>query len=135
MHRYLVLAIALGLAPLEAAEAAPMRMAIFEKVALSGSRLTLGSFSSLDPTCRSLGRMTISIIDPPHDGHVQVGQGQAFPNFPMFNARARCNVRKRPATFVFYTATPGYTGPDDFSIEIVDPAGNVGRARYRVTVR
>jgi hypothetical protein len=135
MNRHLVLAIALGFAPIDTAEATPMRMATFEKVALSGSRLLVGSFSSLDPTCRSLGQFTISLIDPPHDGHVQVGQGEDFPNFSMFNVRARCNTRKRPATLIFYTATPGYTGPDEFSIELVDPRGNVGRARYRVTVR
>jgi len=135
MNRYLVLAIALGFAPIDAAQATPMRMATFEKVVLSGSRLIVGSFSSLDPTCRSLGPFTVSLIDPPQDGHVQIGQGEDFPNFSMSNVRARCNTRKRPATLVFYTATPGYTGPDEFSIELVDPRGNVGRARYRLMVR
>lgn len=122
----------IGIGP---AQAGPRRVATYEKVVLGGSRLTAASFASLDPTCKSLGPMTISLIEAPHDGRVQTGQGREFPSFSLFNARAHCNARKQPATFVFYTPAPGYTGQDEFMLELVDPAGNVGRARFRVTVR
>ncbi|KQT76586.1 hypothetical protein ASG51_06830 [Methylobacterium sp. Leaf465] len=135
MIRHVVLASAIGLASGVTAQASPMHVATFEKVVFGSSRLTAASFSSLDPTCKSLGPMTISLIEAPHDGRVQIAQGQDFPSFPMFNARAHCNARKRPATFVFYTAAPGYTGRDAFALELVDPVGNVSRVRYRVTVR
>lgn len=109
--------------------------ATFERVALSGTRLIMGSFSSFDPACRSPGRLTVGLIDPPGDGNAQTGPGEDLSSFSLFGVRARRNTRKRPAILVFHAAMPSYTGPNGFWIERVDPRGNVGRTGDHVTVR
>jgi hypothetical protein len=36
---------------------------------------------------------------------------------------------------VLYTPAAGFIGEDEFTIEVVGPLGQVGRARYHVSVR
>ncbi|MCJ2036750.1 hypothetical protein [Methylobacterium sp. J-068] len=135
MRPHLVLAALTSLIGTVDAGAFPARMRTFEKVVSAGHTLTVASFSSLDPTCRSLGPMSVSLIDTAHDGRVQVEEGRDFPSFSTLNTRSRCNSRKVPTTFVRYTPSPGYTGEDEFALEFVSPGGDVGRARFHITVR
>ena len=133
--RHAVLAGTLTLAIAGSASALPGRIPTFEKVALAGRTLRVASLSALDQACQSLGPLAISLIDVPHAGRVTVEHGRDYPNFSALNTRSRCNTRKVPSTVILYTPASGYTGSDEFAIEIVGPHGNVGRARYEISVR
>ncbi|GJE41882.1 hypothetical protein [Methylobacterium soli] len=135
MKRRLILAGLVALAGGGTACAFPGQIPTFERVTASGHTLKITSVSAVDPTCQSLGPVTIGLIDVPHDGRIEVQQGRDFPNYSTLNTRSRCNTRKVPATLVLYTPTAGYIGEDDFTIEIVGPQGQVGRARYHISVR
>ena len=106
-----------------------------DRVVASGRTQKIAYFNAIDPTCRSMGAMAISLIEEPHAGKVQLAQGQEYPNFTTLNSRSRCNTRRLPATQVLYTAAPGYVGSDEFALEVVGPLGAARRIRYRIAVR
>jgi len=108
---------------------------VTERVVGAGRTQKIGYFAAIDPTCHSMGQMTINLLDEPHGGRIQVMQGREYPSFATFNTRSSCNKSKLPATQLFYAAAPGYTGEDEFTIEVVGPLGAAQRWRYRVTVR
>ncbi len=106
-----------------------------ERLVNAGRTQKIGFVVALDPACRSLGPVSVNLLDPPHAGQIQLAQGREYQDFSAFNTRARCNTQKVPATQILYTAPPGYAGEDDFTIEIVDQLGGMQRRRFRVTVR
>ena len=108
---------------------------VVDRVVSTGRTQKIDYFIALDPTCQPLGPITINMLDEPHAGRVEVVHGREYPGFAQFNARARCNTHKVPATQLLYTAASGYTGEDAFTIERVGPYGVPQRWRYRVTVR
>jgi hypothetical protein len=79
--------------------------------------------------------MTVGLVETPRNGRVEVQQGRDFPNVSTLNICSRCNTRKLLATLVLYSPAAGFIGKDDFTIEVVGPLGQVGRARYHVSVR
>lgn len=135
MVRGIVLAAVAALIATERAAAFPDRVPSFERVAAAGHPLKISSISAIDQVCHSLGPITVGIVDAPHNGSITVEQGRDFPNFSALNTRSRCNTHKVPATRVFYTPASGYAGDDAFVIEYVGPLGEVGRARYHISVR
>ncbi|MGY2050871.1 hypothetical protein [Methylobacterium sp. JK268] len=125
----------LGLGLLEAgpAEAWPTRT--FEKVAVAGHPQKFASYTAVEENCTSAGAMTVHIIEPPGHGTLDVRYGRAYPNFPAYNPRSRCNTRQVPATLLSYTSAPDYRGEDEFVVEAVGPFGTPTEIRYHVTVR
>lgn len=135
MIRHLTIAAGLCFWAAFPASAFSGRVPTFEKVASAGRTLKVASMSVIDQACQSVGPLTISLIEQPRSGRVEVEQGRDYPNFSALNTRSRCNARKAPATIVLYTPPLGYSGEDAFAIEFVGPYGNVGRARYHIEVR
>ncbi len=105
-----------------------------EKVVRPGTTLKIGWFISVDPTCRSLGPMTVNLIEPPEKGRILVEQGPEFSSFPPGNPRSACNKRKTSATRLIYSAPPGPADDDRFTIEIVDSLGDARRVNYHVAL-
>jgi hypothetical protein len=90
---------------------------------------------SLNPDCTSTGIPVARVIVPPNHGTVEFKKGTDYPRFHPMNPRAACNGRKAPALQVFYVPTPGYVGPDTFTVETVFPDGNAHIARFPLDVR
>jgi len=108
---------------------------VTERIVTAGRTQKIDYFAAVDPSCQSMGAMTINLLAPPHAGQIQLTRGREYPNFSAFNTRARCNTQKVPATQLLYTSAPGYAGEDEFTLEAVGPLGAARRWRYRITVR
>ena len=132
----IVAAAALGSLCSTAVEAqAIQRIASGYLVVDHGRSIKLGSYSSLDPDCRSMGRTTLNLLTPPQGGQVEIQDGYDFPNFPSNNVRSACNRRRVLATLIFYKAAANFVGPDTFTVESVAPNGFSSQLRYVVNVR
>lgn len=104
-------------------------------VVASGHPLEVAAISSLYPDCTTMGRTEINLLEAPHGGEVQVGEGTRYPGYVTANARSACNKRKVPATMVTYRSMPGFVGQDSFVIEKIFPYGVAQRQRFTVNVR
>lgn len=105
------------------------------RVVLNGKTLKVDSFGYLEPDCTSIGSTSVRLVSPPEHGKVQIKAGRDFPRFGRDNIRAHCNTKRAPATLIFYTPSPGYTGPDSFQVEAVFPNGTTNTGTYRLDVR
>ncbi|GJD65337.1 hypothetical protein [Methylobacterium frigidaeris] len=110
----------------------PRPIPTIEKVVKPGQTQKIGWFVALDPTCRSMGAMTVNLIEPPGKGQIMIDQGSEYPGFHPANPRSACNKRKVPATRLIYSAPPGAADDDRFAVELVGPLGDVQRVRYHV---
>lgn len=107
-------------------------MPTVEKVVRPGQTQKIAWFLALDPTCRSMGPMTINLIEPPAKGRIMIEEGLEYPAFATGNPRSACNKRKVTASRLIYSAPPGVADDDQFAVEIVGPLGSARRVRYHV---
>ncbi len=105
------------------------------KGAESGKKQLFDTVSALNPDCTNAGEPVVTVVKPPVNGQITVEKGEAFPNFPKDNVRSACNTQKVPATLIYYTSNPGFTGIDSATIEILTPTGGLVRPVYAITVR
>ena len=106
-----------------------------EVVVAAGHSVSLMTLSSIDPTCHALGPVTVTVLEQPRGGYIQVSQTRDFPNFNTLNSRARCNTLKLPATRVTYQSAGNFLGLDSVTVEAIYPEGGVKRIRLAVSVR
>ena len=129
----LIAAALAGAAPAALAQA--VTSSRFYRVVARGQRVKISSIATLDPDCRSQGRVTINLIEAPRGGEVGVSYGSDFVTYVPPNPRAACNSRRVPATLLFYRANADFVGNDTFAIEDVGPNGVAQTARFSITVR
>src|SRR5579871_4390246 len=88
-----------------------------KKIAFPGKPVTVYYFYSLHPDCTQAGSVLVEVIKRPRNGAVLVEHNvQHFPEYPLTNARYRCSTQKVASEAVTYTAPPGFTGTDFFSV-------------------
>jgi hypothetical protein len=108
----------------------------FYKVVEHGRRVEMDHLFSIDPTCRSLGITSVSLLSAPRGSSVETSVERRMPMFiPKSNVRARCSTFRLPSTVVYYRARPDFVGPDAFVTESVFPDGYAQTRRYQVNVR
>ena len=71
-----------------------------ELVVAAGRSVSLMTLSSIDQARHALGPVTVSVIEQPRGGYLELSQTKAYPNFNMSKSRARGNTLKLPATRV-----------------------------------
>ena len=106
-----------------------------EVVVAAGRSVSLMTLSSIDPTCHALGPVTVTVLEQPRGGYIQISQTKDFPSFNTLNSRSRCNTMKLPATRVTYQSAGNYLGLDFVTVEAIYPEGGVKRIRVAVSVR
>ncbi|WP_232630253.1 hypothetical protein [Methylobacterium sp. Leaf118] len=116
-----------------ASEAGPLP--VLERVARSGLAQPLFPVIGVDPTCKPMGKVPISLVETPQNGRVTIVDGMDFTNFGPDNPRFRCNTRKFPSQVLTYTSAPGYVGEDKFSVELIDSFGAPLRREFHIVVR
>ena len=90
---------------------------------------------AINEDCSSLGETVVRVTAAPAHGTATVKRGTANPHFPTTNPRSACNVRKVPATLVFYKPERGYAGPDSLTIDILYPDGKSRTDTVSITVK
>ncbi len=125
-----------GASPQQAAAVPhPARRPPIAKGAESGKKQLFETAAALNPDCSIAGEPFITVVKAPTNGQMTVEKGEAFPTFPKENVRSACNTQKVPATLLYYTSNPGFTGTDTAMIELVTPLGGLIRTSYVITVR
>jgi len=105
------------------------------KVAFGGSRIIVWSGASIDPDCSEHPGYTLSVVEPPSHGEVNVVAEPMYLAFPPNNPRSACNRRKVPAKQAYYTASPGYSGHDRLVLEGMTEDGTLRHVTVDVDVR
>jgi hypothetical protein len=99
-------------------------VAPIKKVAFPGKPLTVYYFYSVHPDCTQSGSALVEVTYRPHNGSVEIQHNvEHYPEYPLSNARYRCNTQKVPSEAVIYTSRPGFIGADAFSVRAVYTEG------------
>lgn len=105
------------------------------KSAESGKKQLMGSAVSINPDCSAAGEPVVTIVKPPTNGRMTAEKGETYPSFVKENPRSACNSKKVPATNIYYTSNPGFTGTEYATVEVLFPQGNIDRGDLIITVR
>jgi hypothetical protein len=97
--------------------------------AAPGRDARAGVFTDIRPDCTSGPLPAIRLATPPAHGSVTVKRG----TLKATNIK-QCLAIEVPAFVAFYRASAGYSGADDFELEISSPDGHKRRERVHVTV-
>lgn len=97
--------------------------------ATPGRDVRAGVFTDIRPDCTSGPLPAIRLAVPPAHGSVTVKRG----TLRATNIK-QCLAIEVPAFVAFYHAAAGYSGADDFELEISSPNGHKRRERVHVTV-
>jgi hypothetical protein len=103
--------------------------------ALSGTLQYVDFYYSIDPTCASIGLATVRILSQPKNGRVQIEESEGYTSFRLDNARFACNSKKVPGTLIRYQSTPGFTGTDTVTVEVIFAGGSYAKNTYVINVR
>jgi hypothetical protein len=103
--------------------------------AATGKEESVDYFLSISPDCSSNGYPDIRIVTPPTHGTISSRPGVGYSNFPKDNARAACNAKQIPVTYINYRSQPGFVGTDTATIEVLFPLGRLNTVDYAITVR
>jgi hypothetical protein len=131
--RYLSLSTLLAAALLAQVGVAEASGAVYPKPPRGTVRV--GFFYQIDPTCASFGAPSIAVVSGPSNGQIETRAIRDYPNFPSFNIRFRCDLRKVPGTEVLYRSTPGFRGVDTVVFDVVFPRGQLKRYTQRIFSR
>ena len=105
------------------------------RVVVAGGTLELGFFSSVDPDCSTHGYATVRVNNQPQHGAIATKKGRgvlfALPNHLLHD----CNARKADGVHAYYRPEAGFTGSDNFTIDVIYPAGIERIIDYQVTVK
>jgi hypothetical protein len=115
--------------------AVPASAQHFQKVAASGTPMTLYQAWAANPDCTPTGTITVRIISSPSHGRVSVARTKVFPRFPPHNPRFHCNARGVMGVKAMYVSRRGYTGPDTAALELIFPTGGYRRVGFGIVVR
>jgi hypothetical protein len=102
--------------------------------AIAGKAMKVNRAMAMNPDCSSTGNPEYRIFRGPQHGTLSVRKGKDFPRYPESNPRHVCNTRASSAVQLWYTATRGYTGGDEFAFMIIYPGGNTEQKTVRVNV-
>ena len=97
--------------------------------AAPGRDVRVGVFTDIRPDCTSGPLPAIRLATPPAHGSVNVKRG----TLKATNIK-QCLAIEVPAFVAFYRDAAGYSGADDFELEIGLPNGHKRRERVHVTV-
>ena len=125
----------LNVMPLSIACAMPQQMPDFYRSVERGHTVRVIGFYTIDPNCKSLGRTIINLLTPPRGGSLSLMEKPIHPKFQSTNIHYVCNKRLVPATNIYYTALPYFSGEDSFTVESVDPNGFAAQSKWTVHVQ
>ncbi|HRO50215.1 MAG TPA: hypothetical protein PLW75_08750 [Hyphomicrobium sp.] len=99
---------------------------------VAGRRARVFVMAGFDADCRSQPEPALTVTVPPAKGDVsfQPGQQTAIRT----SATGTCTGATVTGTGIYYTARPGETGQDAFTVSAVSSAGSVTERSFTVTI-
>jgi hypothetical protein len=92
-------------------------------------------YLAIHEDCTSMGPTVARVTTQPAHGTVSIREGREYPNFSSANPRSSCNKRSVPATLVYYSSAPGYSGADSFDVDAILGSGQDRQRHYSVIVK
>lgn len=103
---------------------------VTNKAISNNERQRIGIFNFTLPNCASGGFPRVVVKDPPHNGTITVEQAME----PAHPSQDPCTAKDTVGTGAYYTANPGYIGPESFRLDIRFPDGGDRLMQYDLTV-
>ena len=122
-------------APAPARVVVPAVPQIIHKTAIAGQATKLDFSNSLNPDCSVRSIPTIRIVEQPMHGTVQVLEREDYPLFAPNNIHFVCDKNKVKGAAADYIPAPGYLGPDQLTMEILNDEGSDHTYRIAITVK
>ncbi|AHB50274.1 hypothetical protein W911_12800 [Hyphomicrobium nitrativorans NL23] len=99
---------------------------------VAGRRARVFVMAGFDADCRSQPEPTITVTVPPAKGEVSFQPGQQ--TTIRASAVGTCAGANVTGTGIYYTARPGETGQDTFTISALSSSGNATERSFTVTI-
>jgi hypothetical protein len=107
----------------------------FTRVATAEQKLQLDFIHYIWPDCKSVGPVTVRVLEQPQHGALSIEYGQAFTDFPADDKRAACNARESKGTLVFYQPNADYRGADSITVSALSESGHALTRHYSIDVK
>ena len=104
----------------------------FNQVGVADNTLIIGHFASVNPDCTSSGKTFVRVSRPPSHGSVTMKEGIGFSHF---ENKPQCDSTKLPGVTVDYLPERGFTGSDEFVLDVINQTGYEGLASYSITIK
>lgn len=105
------------------------------RVATAEQKLQLDFIHYIWPDCKSVGPVTVRVLEQPQHGALSIEYGQAFTDFPADDKRAACNARESKGTLVFYQPNADYRGADSITVSALSESGHALTRHYSIDVK
>jgi hypothetical protein len=105
------------------------------RVATAEQKLQLDFIHYIFPDCKSVGPVTVRVLEQPQHGVLSIEYGQAFTDFPADDKRAACNARESKGTLVFYQPNADYRGADSITVSALSESGHALTRHYSIEVK
>jgi hypothetical protein len=105
------------------------------RVATAEQKLQLDFIHYIFPDCKSVGPVTVRVLEQPQHGVLSIEYGQAFTDFPADDKRAACNARESKGTLVFYQPNADYRGADSITVSALSESGHALTRHYAIEVK
>lgn len=126
--RHVALSCFVALTPLAAASDEPVAIA---KQGKAGQEVNVARYAQWDGQCQARGTPTVSIVQPPSSGRVDVRPGPVRVSAPPRHGGTNCIGTTMAGVLVYYAPEPDFRGAVEFMYEV---QSTNGRTRYRATV-
>jgi len=108
--------------------------AFADVVVPSGGRVRLVSMATVNPSCQSIGPLTVRVLQRPRVGSLVIDKVLSYPHFSVFNTKSYCNGTLMPHTRVSYQAPRGYVGNDEADVALIDAKGDYHAYHFTIAV-
>jgi hypothetical protein len=105
------------------------------RVATAEQKLQLDFIHYIFADCKSVGPVTVRVLEQPQHGVLSIEYGQAFTDFPADDKRAACNARESKGTLVFYQPNADYRGADSITVSALSESGHALTRHYAIDVK
>jgi hypothetical protein len=102
--------------------------------AFSGSKIKIGSLWTMDAECKS-AQPDIRVVKEPKNGEVSFEELRGPAALPKNHLRAHCDGSRVNGAAVYYESKDGYSGADQFKIEVDYKQGFVRSYTVYMNVR
>jgi TonB family protein len=104
----------------------------FNQVGVADNTLIIGHFASANPDCTSSGKTFVRVSHPPNHGGVTMREGFGF---SYFENKPQCNSTKLSGVTVDYLPEGGFTGSDEFVLDVINQTGYEALVTYSLTIK
>ena len=114
------------------ATAPPTQTYRYNKIGVADNTIIIAHFANTNPDCTASGKTFVRVSRSPSHGVVTMREGFGFSHFPK---TPECNSHKIQGVTVEYIPERGFTGSDDFELDVIYQVGTEALVTYDITIK